>query len=332
MAKNSFLSSKTLHHCIFSLLIVDAFKHWNLLIIFYTCAFKIFCQNWHYFHFSSSIYSPDPRWSREAAVQLPSRRPLQGGRPADHPVRGHGRWESQSPEKCDCTSRYPSYRRAAPECSLVQRQHHHWQNLHCQWEGRGAEHSDDPEAGQGRHGPEVQMRGLQHQHEPGPGDLDHPGHHVWVVTEPHLIPPRPGLSPEGVMRWDAEKFSMLPPSPWPRSHDKCIFSSPAGSQDRYRGPAHGVRQRIQPQVCVLGLPPSRRDILVPETVLRSQGEMIQKIQGEMIVRFIITRYQERERSFYLLWYQWSGLEIIILSINGLGSNRPSLATFRFYSR
>ena len=92
MAKNSFLSSKTLHHCIFSLLIVDAFKHWNLLIIFYTCAFKIFCQYWLYFHFSSSVYSPNPWRSWEAAVQLSPRRPLQGGWPSHHPVRSHGRW------------------------------------------------------------------------------------------------------------------------------------------------------------------------------------------------------------------------------------------------
>ena len=186
-------------------------------------------------------------------------------------------------------SHFACFRRAASERSLVPRQHHHWQDLHRQREGSGAEHPDHPEAGQGRHGPEVQMRGLQHQHEPGPGDLDHPGHHVWVATDLSFDPAQ-GPSLEGVMEWDAEKFSVLPPSAWPRSHDKFIFSSPAGSQDRYWGPAHGVRQRIQPQVCVLGLPPSCGDILVPETVTRSQGQWPHEAQlSELIHHYPLSR-------------------------------------------
>ena len=337
MAKNSFLILKNtspLHFlsldswCIQTLKLAYHFLH--------LCFQNILSELTLYPLLSSPVYSADPRRPRQAAVQLSARGPLQGGWPPDHPVRGHRRWTEAQISEGTVSPAHVSFRRAAPECSVVQRQHHHWQDLHRQWEGSSAEHPDHPEAGQGRHGPQVQMRGLQHQHEPGPGDLDHPGHHVWVETDLSFDPTQ-GPGPEGVMEWDAEKFSMLPPSLWARSHDKFIFSSPAGSQDRYWGPAHGVRQRIQPQVCHLGLPPSCRDSLVPETVLRSQGEghhqhraAIERMRFQSW--FIITRYQERERSFYLLWYYRSGLEIIILSINGLRSNRPSLATFRYYSR
>ena len=45
----------------------------------------------------------------------------------------------------------------SPQCSLVQGQSHHRQDLHCQWEGSSPEHPHHSETGPWRHGSQIQV-------------------------------------------------------------------------------------------------------------------------------------------------------------------------------